>query len=313
MQDTPSTGSVPAAEALDLTVRYAALRALDGVRCALRSGAVTGLLGPNGAGKSTLIKSFLGFLSPAAGRCRVLGADPRGDPLAVRRRLGYMPEHDAAFPGRTGLEAVVLAGRLAGMPREAAFSRAYEVLDYLGMDEVRHRPLAGYSVGQRQKVKLGQAVVHGPRLLFLDEPLSGLDPASRDEMLALLAGIAASGVAMVISSHVLRDLESLCGDVLVLDRGRVLYQGSMEGLRRRDEGRYRLRIKGDAAAFARALEALGGRAAAAPPFLDLHLAPPLDTAAIWSAARETGCQVRELRVATDSLEEAFLRLLGREG
>ena len=302
-----------AAEARGVTVHYGDFKALDRVTCALREAAVTGLLGPNGAGKSTLIKTLLGFLDPSDGGCEVLGGDPRRAPLEVRRRVGYMPEHDAALPGRTGLESVVLAGRLAGMPREAAFSRSYEVLDYLGMDEVRHRPVTEYSVGLKQKIKLGQAVVHGPRLLLLDEPLSGLDPNSRDEMLALLHGIGGSGVAMVISSHVLKDLETLCDRVLVLDRGTVLHDGDMDGLRRREEGRYRLRVKGDGAAFRRALEGAGVTVEGTHPFLSAQLPRSGDPGLIWTAARAAGCQIRELRLAADSLEDAFLRLLGREG
>ena len=302
-----------AATARGVSVHYGDFKALDKVTCALQGAAVTGLLGPNGAGKSTLIKTLLGFLDPSAGGCEVLGGDPRRVPLEVRRRVGYMPEHDAALPGRTGLESVVLAGRLAGMPREAAFSRSYEVLDYLGMDEVRHRPVSEYSVGLKQKIKLGQAVVHGPTLLLLDEPLSGLDPNSRDEMLALLHGIGKSGVAMVISSHVLKDLETLCDRVLVLDRGKVLHDGEMEGLRRREEGRYRLRIKDHGAGFVTALEHAGCVVEGAPPFLKVQVPDGGDPDLIWRAAREADCQVRELRLAADSLEDAFLRLLGREG
>ncbi len=301
-----------AAQARDVTVHYGDFKALDRVTCTLREAAVTGLLGPNGAGKSTLIKTLLGFLAPSVGGCIVLGGDPRRVPLEVRRRVGYMPEHDAALPGRTGLESVVLAGRLAGMPREAAFSRSYEVLDYLGMDEVRHRPITEYSVGLKQKIKLGQAVVHGPTLLLLDEPLSGLDPNSRDEMLALLHGIGGSGVAMVISSHVLKDLEALCDRVLVLDRGKVLYDGEIDGLRHQEEGRYRLRMKGDGG-FVRALTDAGATVEGTAPFLNVRLPAGTEPGLIWTAARETGCQIRELRLAADSLEDAFLRLLGREG
>jgi len=299
-------------QARNVTVHYGDFRALDRVTCALQGAAVTGLLGPNGAGKSTLFKTLLGFLAPSEGGCEVMGGDPHRVPLEVRRRVGYMPEHDAALPGRSGLESVVLAGRLAGMPREAAFSRAYEVLDYLGMDEVRHRPVTEYSVGLKQKVKLGQAVVHGPPFLLLDEPLSGLDPGSRDEMLALLRGIGAEGVAMVISSHVLKDLEALCDRVLVLDQGRVLYDGGMDGLKRREDRRYRLRISGDGDALLRALDDAGAAVEGAAPFLTVGLPEGADPGLIWVAAERTGCQVRELRPAADSLEDAFLRLLGRE-
>ncbi len=296
----------------ELVKYFGQFRALDGITFALQPGSATGLLGPNGAGKTTLLKTMLGFLSFSAGRISLFGQDVSTAPLKARQLIGYMPENDAAFPGMTGFEAVVLAGRLSGMPREAAFSRAYEVLDYLGMDEVRHRPQAGYSVGLKQKVKLGQALVHGPKLVFLDEPLNGLDPNSRDEMMGLLAGISRSGVALVISSHVLHDIESLCTEVLVLDCGRLLYSGPIERLGRSEKGRFRARIRGDEGAFVRLLEQGGGRAGRKGHLLDLTLPDGRGTALVFEAARQSGCQVRELLPARDSLEEAFLRLLGKE-
>jgi len=198
------------------------------------------------------------------------------------------------------------------MPREAAFSRAYEVLDYLGMDEVRHRPVSGYSVGLKQKIKLGQAVVHGPRLCFLDEPLSGLDPQSRDEMMSLLAGIAKSGVAMVVSSHVLPDIEALCDGALVLNQGKLLHAGPIEALRHRDLGAYTIRVRGNSEAMAGCLEQAGARVKRTRQLLEVELDPGEGTAPLWAAARSSGCQLRELRPASDSLERAFLRLLGRE-
>ena len=303
-----------------LVVRYGKFRALDGLDCSFHANTVTGLLGPNGAGKTTLIKTILGFLPVASGTCEVMGRTADGgsakrQALEMRRAVGYMPETQAWFPGYTGLEAVVLAGRLCGMPKEAAFSRAYEVLDYLGMDEVRHRQVSQYSVGLRQKIKLAQAVVHGPRFVLLDEPLAGLDPRSRDEMLALLQGIAAGGTAMVISSHVLADLETFCSSVLVMDRGKKLYQGSMEGLRQQDHGLFSLRIKGNEEAFVTAVRARGGERERgkiqAGQQLEVRV-PGADTASLWAAALETGVQIRELRPASDSLETAFLRLLGRD-
>lgn len=296
-------------ETRNLTKHYGAFKALDDVSFALEEGAVTGLLGPNGAGKTTLMKTLLGFLPSTSGSCEVLGRSLTKAPLSVRQQVGFMPENDAFFPDRTGLESVVYAGRLTGMPTEAAFSRAYEVLDYLGMDEVRHRPVTGYSVGLKQKIKLGQALVHGPKLCFLDEPLSGLDPKSRDEMMELLIGIGKSGVSMVISSHVLKDVETLCTTLLMLNRGKLLYSGTIADLRQQNAGRYAVRVRGDHGRFVAALQKAGATAELQTGTVALALLSSQDVSTIWQAAGDSRCQIRELRHATDSLEQAFLRLL----
>ncbi len=301
--------TTPIIESRNLTKRYGAFTALDGVSFELPEGAVAGLLGPNGAGKSTLMKTLLGFLPYSAGSCAILGQSLATAPLSVRQRVGYMPENDAFFPERSGLETVVYAGRLSGMPTEAAFSRGYEVLDFLGMDEVRHRRVDGYSVGLKQKIKLAQALVHGPKLCFLDEPLSGLDPKSRDEMMDLLASIGAAGVTLVISSHVLKDIERLCSSVLLLNKGKLLYSGSMADLKRQSKGRFRLRIRGQAQPFLAALAREGITAEEETTALALVLAPGQTLTTVWRAALTAGVQIRELRPAADSLEAAFLRLV----
>jgi ABC-2 type transport system ATP-binding protein len=299
-------------ETHELTKHHGAFTALDSVSFELPEGSVTGLLGPNGAGKTTLMKTLLGFLPSTSGSCTVLGESLSKAPLTVRQRVGFMPENDAFFPDRTGLESVVYAGRLTGMPTEAAFSRAYEVLDYLGMDEVRHRPITGYSVGLKQKIKLGQALVHGPKLCFLDEPLSGLDPKSRDEMMELLIGIGKSGVSMVISSHVLKDVETLCSTLLMLNRGKLLYSGTLADLRRQNEGRYAVRVRGDHGRFTASLQSAGATAEQRRGTIELELPGGQDVSTIWQAANDARCQIRELRHASDSLEQAFLRLLGEK-
>ena len=302
----------PVVRTEDLLKHYGAMTALDSVSLELQDGTTTGLLGPNGAGKTTLMKTLLGFLPHTSGSCHVLGHDVRTAPLEVRRMVGFMPENDAWFPHLTGLESVVYAGRLSGMPREDAFSRAYEVLDYLGMDEVRHRRVSGYSVGLKQKIKLAQAVVHGPQLCFLDEPLSGLDPNSRTEMLALLRGIGQAGVSMIVSSHVLKDIETLCSAVVVLNQGRLLYSGPVDRLRQRYLGQYKVTIRGDAKAFVAALPdgcvVEDGRGTT----LEIQLPPGTTAEVLWAAAHRTDSQIRSLAPLSDSLEQAFLRLLGQE-
>jgi ABC-2 type transport system ATP-binding protein len=172
-----------------VSVRYGKNAALRDVSVSFPSGAV-GLLGPNGAGKSTLLKSVLGLLVPERGRLRVLGLDVRHSPLQIRRRIGYMPESDAHIPGMNAVAFVAYCGELAGLPRADAMQRAHEVLYYVGLGEARYRNVEQYSTGMKQRIKLAQALVHDPELLFLDEPTNGMDPKGRDEMLELVRDIA---------------------------------------------------------------------------------------------------------------------------
>src|SRR5918999_4228119 len=168
-----------------VSVRYGRNQALRDVSASFPPGAV-GLLGPNGAGKSTMIKALLGFLAPATGEMRVLGLDVRTSPLRIRGRIGYMPESDAHIPGMNAVSFVAYCGELAGLPRSDAMQRAHEVLYYVGLGEARYRNVETYSTGMKQRIKLAQALVHDPDLLFLDEPTNGMDPKGRDEMLELI-------------------------------------------------------------------------------------------------------------------------------
>src|SRR5262252_3617478 len=168
-----------------VTIAYGAQTALRDVTASFARGAV-GLLGPNGAGKSTMIKALLGFLVPAQGRMRVLGLDVAASPVEIRARLGYMPETDGHIPGLNAVEFVSYCGQLAGLPPADATQRAHEVLYYVGLGEARYRKIETYSTGMKQRIKLAQALVHDPDLLFLDEPTNGMDPKGRDEMLELV-------------------------------------------------------------------------------------------------------------------------------
>src|SRR4029450_7651714 len=163
----------------NVTVAYGKSVALREVTASLGTGAV-GLLGPNGAGKSTMIKSLLGFLRPTAGRMRVLGLDVATSPIEIRARVGYMPESDAQIPGMNAVSFVAYGGELAGLPRVDAMQRAHEVLFYVGLGEARYRNVETYSTGMKQRIKLAQALVHDPDLLFLEEPTKGADPGGRD-------------------------------------------------------------------------------------------------------------------------------------
>ena len=180
--ETPSTEAVVTLQGV--SVAYGKTWALREVTASFRPGAV-GLLGPNGAGKSTMIKSLLGFIKPNEGTMRVLGLDVTTSPLEIRSRIGYMPENDGHIPGMNAVSFVAYCGELAGLRPVDAMQRAHEVLYYVGLGEARYRNVETYSTGMKQRIKLAQALVHDPDLLFLDEPTNGMDPKGRDEMLAL--------------------------------------------------------------------------------------------------------------------------------
>src|SRR5215208_7077446 len=215
----------------NVSVRYGRNFALRDVSATFETGAV-GLLGPNGAGKSTMIKSLLGFVKPDQGQMTVLGLDVATSPLEIRARIGYMPENDAHIPGMNAVSFVAYCGQLAGLPAVDAMQRAHEVLYYVGLGEARYRNVDTYSTGMKQRIKLAQALVHDPDLLFLDEPTNGLDPKGRDEMLALIRDVAhAKGINLILSSHLLPDVEQTCDYVVVLDKGAVAAEGPIATLK----------------------------------------------------------------------------------
>ncbi|GLW22077.1 ABC transporter ATP-binding protein [Microbispora amethystogenes] len=205
-----------------LTKRFPRVTALDHLTVAAGTG-VTGLVGANGAGKSTLIKILLGLVPPTSGSASVLGLDTATQGLEIRRTVGYMPEHDCLPPDISATEFVVHMAQMSGLPRTAARERAADTLRHVGLDEERYRPMGGYSTGMRQRVKLAQALVHDPRLVFLDEPTNGLDPQGRDDMLALIRRVGTEfGISVLVTSHLLGELERVCDHVIVIDGGRLL-------------------------------------------------------------------------------------------
>ncbi len=209
-----------------LTKRFGAVTAVDGLSVDVSPG-VVGLVGANGAGKSTLLKMFLGLLNPTSGRASVLGLDVTTDGERIRERVGYMPEHDCLPPDMSATEFVVQMARLSGLPRTAARERTADTLRHVGLYEERYRPMGGYSTGMRQRVKLAQALAHDPRLVLLDEPTNGLDPAGREEMLGLIRRIGTEfGISVLVTSHLLGELERVCDSVVVIDGGRLLRSSS---------------------------------------------------------------------------------------
>jgi ABC-2 type transport system ATP-binding protein len=324
-----NVGESPLVEFQDLAVSYGPLQALAGVSGVFQAGA-TGLLGPNGAGKTTFLKTLLGFLSPDRGRTTAFSLDPTRSPLEVRRRIGYMPEVDCHLPGMTAAAFVAFAAELSGLPRGDAVSRAHEVLYYVGLGEARYRTVETYSTGMKQRVKLAQAMVHDPDLLLLDEPTNGLDPGGRDEMLALIRDISTRrGISLILCSHLLRDVEDVCRDVIVFNQGKVAAAGPIAELTGPRRPVYEVRVKGDAAAFLTDLKDQGCEWREGEDSFRVFLpstAQPADgggaeTAAlrdglgpelIFRTARDCGVQVRHLRPGSESLEDVFLRALGHE-
>src|SRR5262245_29717239 len=287
---------------------FGSVHALRGLSVSFPAGAV-GLLGPNGAGKSTLLKVLLGLLPADAGSAKVLGIDVKESPAEVRRAVGYMPEVDAYLPGLSGAEAVLFAGVMCGLPRREAQRRAHEILYYVGLGEARYRKAEQYSTGMRQRLRLAQALVHDPDLIFLDEPTNGLDPKGRDEVLRLIGDLAAThGKSVVLCSHLLPDVESVCRHVVVLRAGQVATQGDVTDIRRLEAGTFRVRVDGDRAAFLAALADAGGVLKEEQDEV-LVVAIPADQSArfLFRAAATSGCVVRELSSFEQSLEGAFIR------
>jgi len=310
MPDAPN-GSIVSLE--NVSVAYGARLALREVTARFPAGAV-GLLGPNGAGKSTLLKALLGFIKPERGQMRVLDLDVATRPQDIRARIGYMPETDAHIPGMNAVTFVGYCGQLAGLPATDAMQRAHEVLYYVGLGEARYRNLETYSTGMKQRIKLAQALVHDPDLLFLDEPTNGMDPKGRDEMLELIRDLAHNkNVNLILSSHLLPDVEHTCEHVVVLDKGRVAAEGPIAALKGPSGRVFELRVKGDLGAFVQALHRHGMECHATDEDVMRVFVPDGHGARdVFELARTERVQVRHLRPSVPTLEDVFARAVGEE-
>jgi ABC-2 type transport system ATP-binding protein len=299
-----------------VSVAYGTTAALRDVSAEFPAGAV-GLLGPNGAGKSTMLKSLLGFITPTTGRLRVLGLDVAAEPLRIRERLGYMPENDGHVPGMNAVSFVAYCGQLAGLPRSDAMQRAHEVLYYVGLGEARYRNVETYSTGMKQRIKLAQALVHDPDLLFLDEPTNGMDPKGRDEMLDLVRDLSRNkGINLILSSHLLPDVEYTCDYVVVLDKGAVAASGPIEALKGPAGRVFEVRVKGETAVFLSKLKEAGMECHETEDDVTRVFvpgdqgAPGEDQRRICAVARQSDVQVRHLRPSLPTLEDVFARAIG---
>jgi ABC-2 type transport system ATP-binding protein len=303
----------PVVDLRGVSVAYGGQLALRDVTAAFPGGAV-GLLGPNGAGKSTMLKALLGFVIPSQGQMRVLGLDVADSALAIRARIGYMPETDAHIPGMSAVAFVAYCGQLAGLQETDAMQRAHEVLYYVGLGEARYRNVETYSTGMKQRIKLAQALVHDPDLLFLDEPTNGMDPKGRDEMLELIRDLAHNkGVHLILSSHLLPDVEFTCDHVVVMDGGRVATQGTMDAVKGPQGQVFELRVKGDGHRMTALLRQAGYECHDTDDDVMRVFVPgDGDATPIFAMASAHGFQVRHLRASVPTLEDAFARAVGAD-
>ena len=291
----------------DVTIRYGTHVAVDGLSVVFPTGAV-GLLGRNGAGKSSILKALLGLVRLERGRIRILDLPETASPAELRAQVGYMPERDAHLPQATGFEMVAMLGMLTGMPRRDAWRRSHEVLYLVGLEEQRYRPVAGYSAGMRQKAKLAAALVHDPKVLFLDEPTNGLDPDGRAEMLRLIDHLHRSlGKSIVLSTHILPDFEVVCDAAVVMERGRVVAQGSLAGLTGNRESEHQIVVEPSTASLE----------SAPLPGIRLRndgegrhtvwIAEGVDQSALFAAVLAAGAVVRSFVRKRHSLEDVYLQ------
>jgi len=307
----------PVIELQGLEVQFGGRPILKGLNASL-SGRCIGLLGPNGAGKTTLLHTLLGFHPPSKGTARIFGKDIQTEAREIRGLMGYMPESDAFIGGMTGVRFVRLMGEVSGLPSERALERAHETMFYVGLGEARYRKVETYSLGMKQLAKLAQALVHGPRLLFLDEPTNGLDPSARERMLRLIHDIRDTGeVNVILSSHLLRDVEECCDEVLVLKGGNIATYCNLEEERRANRRFLELETRGgDDASFTAAVAALGVEMAdggkQGKQTMKLVLPQGVEVRDLYRLAAERQVQIRRLDYKKDSLQDIFLKAMETE-
>jgi ABC-2 type transport system ATP-binding protein len=297
-----------------LTVQLGKRTILNNLQVELK-GRTIGLLGPNGAGKSTLINTLLGFYAPASGSAHVFGHDVRAEMRKVRSLIGYMPENDSFIADMSAVTYVRMMGELSGLPAETALERAHECLFYVGLGEARYRKLGTYSLGMKQLAKLAQAIVHGPRLVILDEPTNGLDPPARRRMLRMIKEMKAQGeMHIVLCSHLLRDVEDTCEEVIILKQGAIVHYANLEEERRANRRFVEIETVGDEEGFAAALEGLGAECASiGKGRWKMVLPPEFAMRELYRVAAAKDLELRRINYRKDTLEDIFLKAMERNG
>ena len=291
-----------------LTKRYSGVTALDGLTVDVPPGRI-GLVGANGAGKTTTFRLLLGLAHPTEGRVEVCGIDVAADPVGVRRRLGYMPEHDCLPLDQTAADVVATFGELGGLPARVARQRASDILDLVGLDEARFRPIGGFSTGMRQRAKLAQALVGDPELVLLDEPTAGLDPLGREEMLALVARLGTFGISVLMATHLLDDVQLVCDHVLMIDAGRLVVSGFTEDLLERT-GRVTVDVGVAAERLVARLATVPLPAADVDGLVEVEVHGDDDLDVLRDVIAELGLPLHRLTSRLTSLDEVFLDRAG---
>jgi ABC-2 type transport system ATP-binding protein len=301
--------------AKQLRKEYGNLVAVEGVDLEIEAGQVVGLIGPNGAGKTTLLKMLATLLPPSAGELRIHGFDARSDYESVRKHLGYMPDFFNLYDGLSLDECVRFFGRSYGVPEAQLEARAGQALEYVGLTEKRFEPIHHLSRGMTQRLGVANLLVHEPALLLLDEPASGLDPGARIQLRSVLKRLAKDGKTIVISSHILTELEDLCTHLCAMERGRVVAQGSIEAIRRElSSTSVRVRVLGDvsvAAEVARQVPNVGSVTVEGDALLITIPGDPAQHAALNAALVRAGVSVCALSEEKKGLEALFLQISER--
>ena len=309
--ESVSPAAPPLVELQGLSVRFGKREILRSLTASLRGKAI-GLLGPNGAGKSTLINTLLGFYQPSAGSARVFGHDIRTATRKIRSLVGYMPENDAFISKMSAVSFVRMMGELSGLPSAVALERAHEALFYVGLAEARYREVGTYSQGMKQLAKFAQAIVHGPRLLILDEPTNGLDPSARQRMIRMVREIRDGGeVRILLCSHLLRDVEDTCDEVLILKEGRIVHYSNLDEERRANKRFLELETYGANGDFTQAIEKLGCECAVNANRMKMILADGIEVRDVYRVAAEHEVRIRRLSFRRDTLEDIFLKAMER--
>lgn len=297
-------------DAHGLVVRFGSIVALNSFSVGVPEG-IVGLLGPNGAGKSTFIKTVLGLVEADKGSISIDGLDPRKDTTQVRDMVGYLPEHDCLINYLNAVELVSYMAQISGMSSNDAVQRTHEVLDFVGVGEERYRIISSYSTGMKQKVKLAQAIVHDPNILFLDEPTNGMDPQGREEMLELITKIGASGKTILVSSHILQEVERVSQYVIIINEGKLVKEGNMKTLTRGEGNIFRVKIRGSQEGITGFEKALGAEFKIVSTENEegqqtIIFKGTEDGGKVFALAAEAKIQVRDYGPATLSLEDIFI-------
>lgn len=300
-------------ECSGVTKLFGDFAALNNVSLDVSPGTI-GLLGPNGAGKSTLMKCLLQLQPISMGVAKLLGRDVGSEGREIRTRVGYAPEQDCLISGMVGCEYVTYCAQLNGLPFQEARQRAHEMLDFVGMGQERYRPVDTYSTGMKQRVKLAQAIVHDPEMVFLDEPTNGLDPKGREQILQLVESLwRKHNISVVLSSHLLQDVDRICGEIIIIARGEVLVKDTLKNLKGRRAGFAELVVEGE---HQRVLEILRANECTCELESNGHITVEHGRESLTPVLRflrDAGVRPIEALPSPNALEEVFFQALSTHG